>query len=34
MVQLTLPKNSRIGEGKTRPKPDGAIWVSWPKRAA
>lgn len=24
MVQLTLPKNSKIGEGKTWPKPDGA----------
>jgi succinate dehydrogenase / fumarate reductase iron-sulfur subunit len=24
MVQLTLPKNSRISEGKTWPRPDGA----------
>ena len=24
MVELTLPKNSRIGTGKTWPKPEGA----------
>ncbi len=24
MVELTLPKNSRVKEGKTWPKPDGA----------